>query len=129
MRSFIISLILLVTVTAGIMANSVYGTAVYNEMLNLLDELPQTADSANNAIHEANEYFEKHRNYVYCTVCEATANELYCDLAEACAYYYAGDTFSYLACKQKASFRVRMLRNCEKNPFSQYIIDAFGIDL
>jgi len=125
MRSFIISLILLAIVITAVIANSVYGAAVYGKMLYEIEQLPSEIGKNNDLIEKTASLFEQHKRYIYHTNCEGTANDLFCDFAEASAYFYAGDVYSYRACREKTKFRVKSLLDAELNFISEFILENF----
>ena len=115
MKSFIISLIILFSVTSAVFINAYYSDKICKELLEKLSALPVTADGLHREMIEENhKNFEEKSKYLSFVLPKAEIDELFCDYADIRAYYYSGDTPSYTAVKGRAVCNVQSVQKGEK---------------
>ncbi len=120
MKSFIISLILLVLITSAVFVNSLYSDKVYSELINALSDFPDKADEkVPETMMNAKKMFEKHSDYFRYVLPKSEFLDLSCDFSDVFAYYSTGDTPSYTASLQRTVNRLQLVKGGEEISFKE----------
>jgi len=122
LKSFGISVVLLVIVIVAVFCNAYYADRLYFEILDSLNEFPDTADASSTLTYKmmrAKEKFEKNTGYFYYILSRSDIQELICDFSDIFSYYRTGDTASYTASLEKAKLRLTMIKNSERMNMSE----------
>lgn len=119
MKNFIIALCFLITVTVAVLYNCIFAERLYSDINENLSRLPQISYSGSNdsEIQRTTELLEQNKKYFYLTTPHGMVNDFFCDYREMVAYFYAGDTSSYLAGIEKVKLRLQFLKKAETLPF------------
>ena len=114
MKSFILSVVLTVTITAAVIINSLCANSVYDAMLDMLNGFPEKASADSQGdIRELSDYFEDKKYYLYLILPQCTVNELMTAYTETAAYCLAGDDSSYRASLNKTKLLLKTVKGNE----------------
>lgn len=115
MKSFILSVVLVVLITGLVILNSFCANHVYDAMLGALDAFPKEANAARAAddIRSLSDYFEEKKYYLYLILPQGTVNDLMLSYTETVEYCLSEDDSSYRAALAKTKLLIETVKDNE----------------
>lgn len=115
MRSFIIALVFFIAVVSAVILNSFYATHIYDNLLENLENFPETADDSANfdVVDNTCRFIDDNNYYFSFTLPQNNVNELICGYSDTLQYLKSGDTDSYLASLEKTKIIIKQMRKSE----------------
>lgn len=118
MKSLIATIVILVTIVAGTITNSIILTSTLKTIYSSLENQANHSDSKEEAVNATSLLLDSNRNYLYFALPSNLLDELYSEYAESCEYHQQGDISSYKATLEKVKDKVSSLIMQEEFTFS-----------